>query len=43
MLGTQIMNAEVEKAADAAVSPTQQATPIQEVAAPKETEKVYKM
>ena len=42
MLGTQIMNAEIEKAADAAVNPAQQAAPIQEVAAPKETEKVYK-
>ena len=41
MLGTQIMNAEIEKAADAAVNPAQQAAPIQEVAAPKETEKVY--
>ncbi|MFQ6723175.1 MAG: FKBP-type peptidyl-prolyl cis-trans isomerase [Opitutales bacterium] len=41
MLGTQIMNAEIEKAADAAVNPAQQAAPIKEVAAPKETEKVY--
>lgn len=41
MLGTQLMNAEVEKAADAAASQAQQAAPIQEVAAPKETEKVY--
>lgn len=41
LLGAQVMNAEVEKAVDAAESPAQQAAPIKEVVTPKETEKVY--
>ncbi len=41
LLSMQVMNADVEKAADAASNPNQQAAPIAETVATKETEKVF--